>query len=404
MSWIDRLDNRKLTITTGDGKVFSPLWIAAEKSIDFNNSKYEFIDVEGSFIDRKKNQGSKYQLLFYFQGDDNIDKSQDFENSSLDSRAWVVEHPFYGTLKGQPTSLKRNDKSYNVTEITVDFWESIDGEFPLSQVSAKNEVVSRVSSLNAQNVTFLVENANPKTSNIPTLKENVFLTSSKFNADNLTFSEYSNIVSKATKSADRLVIATTQSINDIQQVVNAPANFNEAIFRKIKYYEDAYQVLKELVIEGGLFEKYFFESQGSSIIAGMCNCAITDSDEFISRDEIEQANTSIIRVYEDYLKQMDDNQIVIYDTDNYWSPNVNIQSSLSSLISFTSKNLFIVSFSARQERIHETEKDTNLIILTHRFVGLDVEDKKIENFRKINNIKLNELFKIKKGREIKYFV
>ena len=47
--------------------------------------------------------------------------------------------------------------------------------------------------------------------------------------------------------------------------------------------------------------------------------------------------------------------------------------------------------------------DTNLIVLTHKYFGLDADDKNILAFKETNNIKNNELFKIPKGRVIKYY-
>ena len=81
MSWQERLKDIIFTIKTGDGKTFHPLWINGEKSKEFNISKYDFINVEGSFIDRKKPQSNLYPLVFYFQGDDNIEQANTFEAS-----------------------------------------------------------------------------------------------------------------------------------------------------------------------------------------------------------------------------------------------------------------------------------------------------------------------------------
>ena len=124
-TWKEKLENIKFSIKTGDGKTYFPLLKITEKSKDYNSSEYDFINVEGTFVDRKKPRGSKFPLVFYFQGDDNIEQCNAFETSADDSRLWTVEHPFYGIIKGQPTNLKRNDSNYNITEITVDFFESI---------------------------------------------------------------------------------------------------------------------------------------------------------------------------------------------------------------------------------------------------------------------------------------
>ena len=403
MSWKERLEERIFTITTGDGKTFTPLWKTAEKSFDFNVSEYDFINVEGSFVDRKQAQGSKLPLVFYFQGDDNIEQCDDFENSSKDNRIWTIEHPFYGTIKGQPTNLKRNDSSYNVTEISIDFWESIDDDYPLSKIAINDNVRSKVEELNEIAIAQTVENSQPATSDITDVKDSIILTSAKQNPDVDSFNQFKNDINTAIKSADKLVFDTETALRDAQKVINSPADFVGSVSSKINSYIESYQVLKGLI--GNLFSKYQFESQASSIIAGMCLTAVNPGeDDYIVRSDIELINGAIGEIYHDYLTTIDNNQVEIYDIENNWTPNLLIQSNLISLVNFTSNGLFLLSFDARQERLFELTEDSNLIILTHRFLGLDADDDNIESFRKINNIKNDELYRIKKGRVIKYFV
>ena len=111
----------------------------------------------------------------------------------------------------------------------------------------------------------------------------------------------------------------------------------------------------------------------------------------------------MLDLYSDYLETLDTLQVDIYDVNNSWTPNVDIQTQLSLMVSFTSQQLFTLSFNARQEREYQLLEDSNLIILTHRFVGLDANDQNLEEFRQLNNIRNNELYKIKKDRIIKYY-
>jgi hypothetical protein len=69
----------------------------------------------------------------------------------------------------------------------------------------------------------------------------------------------------------------------------------------------------------------------------------------------------------------------------------------------TVSNLFDLAFDAQQERVVYLPKDSNLVLLTHKYMGL-ANDENMQRFREINNIKLKELFRIKKGRKIKYYV
>lgn len=403
MSWKDRLENTKFTIITGDGKTFTPLWKTGEKAKDFNIAKYDFINRAGSFIDRKQPQSNIYPLVFWFQGEDNIEQSDEFEASANDSRAWKIDHPFYGTIKGQPTNLKRKDNFYNVTEINVDFWESIDGEFPEDEVSIEDEVRAKAVALDTISADFMVENSAPSTSDISIVKEQTILVSSEFSPDSLSFNDYQNSINKAIQSADNLVVDVKTAFEDIQAVVNAPAEFLTNVKYRINSYVRAYEILKNNI--NNLFSRYNFEAQGSTLISAICVSSINPQEgDYITRTDIEEINDILISVYSDYLENLDNNQVDIYDLNNSWSPNVQIQQSLLDLVSSTSAALFQLSFNARQERLIELEKDSNLILLTHRFLGLDSEDKNIEIFRKINNINNDKLFKVKKGTLIKYFV
>lgn len=77
-----------------------------------------------------------------------------------------------------------------------------------------------------------------------------------------------------------------------------------------------------------------------------------------------------------------------------------MQAQLNDLVIDAIGNLQVLAFEAKQERIVYTEKDSNLILLVHRYIGLDTEDKNLDNFRKINSIKNDELFLIPKGRKL----
>ena len=403
MSWRERLDNIQFTITTGDEKQYAPLWKNGEKSIEFNVAKYDFINVEKSFVDRKEAKSAKFPLIFWFQGDDNIDQADEFEISAKDKRAWTIDHPFYGIIKGQPTNLRRVDTNYNVTEVNIDFWESLTDDYPSSNVSVKDEVISRAEVLNETALTFLVENSVPQTEDINKISDLVGSVSSKFEASKDLFNEYNAKVSKAVALADNLVTDAQSSLAAFQDIINFPANFVDSVKNKISSYVDSFESMKESI--DNLFSKYSFESNASSVIAGMCLTAINSNEtDFITRDDIEAVNDQLLTTYNEYLQIIDENQVEIYDTNNAWVPNLPIQLQLQNLVTYTSNSLFLLSFDARQERSFQLTKDSNLILLTHKFMGLDAEDKNIETFRIINNIRTKELYKIKQGRVVKYFV
>jgi hypothetical protein len=68
------------------------------------------------------------------------------------------------------------------------------------------------------------------------------------------------------------------------------------------------------------------------------------------------------------------------------------------------RRLYRIAFEAKQEREYILDEDSNIILLTHKFYEMDSEDRNINNFIETNNIGLNEILNIQKGRKIVYYV
>jgi len=406
MSWLEKLENNVFSIKTGDGKTYTPLWKDSEKSKEYNTSTFDFIDVSGSFIERKKPKATKYPLIFWFQGDDNIEQTRAFEVSADDSRPWEVNHPFYGLIKGQPLSLNINDKAYNVSEISVDFWESITEDYPRDLVSVIDETATKNNVVLENSITSYSSNkAVFSSEDITKNKEANALTNSAFTSElqGDDYADYQVVYSTAQKSNDNLLNDPSLAITTCQQLLNYPSLLALPVVQKVKAYIDAFNNLK--IELQSIADKLFFESQAGSCISNYCNASVNylPTDYEISID-VFQVVQDLIDIYNDYLQILDDNSVSIYDVNNTWQPDADLQNSLYNLVMFTIGNLYNLAFDSKQERSFYTDKDTNLILLTHEYLCLDADDENIEKFRQTNNIKLDELFNIKKERLIKYYV
>lgn len=405
MSWEDKLNNIRFRIITGDGRSFNPLWINGESSVEFNTKKYEFIDVKGSMIERKQPMATKYPLTFFFQGEDNVEQASAFLKSAADPRPWEVTHPFYGAILGQPLSIGRVDDSYNVTKFVVDFWETITEDYPNSTVSAKDIITSKVEVVNTLGIANYESGAKPVAADISTIKENSTDIAAKFDRIQTqdTFTTYKNAVSQAVKSADNLIASPGEVISANQALIMLPSTYDIPVVKRINAIYLAYLELKAVIT--GRNDKYYFESQAATAIAALSQASVNPQEEdYISRDQVNQSSEVVLLAYQDYLDTIDLAQVDRYDTENEWAPDPRLQQALYDLVTDTIGNLYQLAFGAKQERIVEVQDDTNLFLLTHRYMGLDPDDKNLETFRAINNIRNNELFRIRKGRKIKYFV
>ena len=404
MAWKDNLENIKFTIKTGDGSIYYPLWRDSTKSTKLNFAKYDFINVKGSFIDRKESESGSFPLNFYFTGEDNLDQAKAFENSAKDKRLWTITHPFYGTLSGHPTNIERNDNSFGNTEINVLFWESIADNYPEDSDSIPDEVEDRVVRLNSLGIQNYVSKAEPQTGDINDLKSSIEISAARFEPDSINFNEYIALKNKSLGNLNLLVQETEVAISSAQLVLSEPANFERNIRSKIDSIKEAYAEIKNTINPENRQSKYYFESQAATLLGNFAKSSVNPlPNDYIVRSDIESVNSEMLNLYNDYLATIDANQIHLENTSDEYSPDIDLQSALIDLITYTGQALFIISFDARQERSVILEKDSNLIILTHRFLGL-ASDENLETFKRINNMGLSETYRIKKGRLITYYI
>ena len=405
MSWINKIENIKFSIKTGDGKEFFPLWKPGEKSIEYNTSSFDFIDVEKSLVERKKPKSGKYPLTFWFQGDDNIEQAQLFEDSANDNRYWTVTHPFYGTIKGQPLSMSRNDANYNVTEITVDFWETIVFDFPKSNLSIQdNTLVKKEGVFEYCAEAYSVEKVF-ESKDISKLKEKIAKIGKALEdiQNDNTFADLQNKVNKALKASDSLITDSLNAISTAQDILNLPGEVVSSVKDRIGAYKSVFNSI--IGVLESVPDKLFLQSMGASVISSMCNEGVNFDfeNDYTTVTEVESVSSDILEIYNNYLTLVDGASVSNYDIDNNYQPNPIVQSELHNLVMFTIANLFNLAFDAQQERLVYLPKDSNLVLLTHKYFGL-ANDENMQQFRDINNIKLKELFRIKKGRQIKYYV
>lgn len=411
MSWENRINNVRFSITCGDGKEYFPLWRGGTKETEFNVTGFDFINVSGTLYERKLPRGSSIPLTFWFDGQNNIEQSESFERSAKDPRVWTVVHPFYGTIKGQPLRISRNDENLNITAITVDFWESIDVDYPNSNFSVKDNSLERKIAIEESIAESFSSKDVFESADIVKLKQVNLDNSSSFTnaisenpsiADGV-YANYQNATAKAFKSADNLLNNSFDAIVQAQALLDIPSRIETSVTVRLNAFKQAYN--KSKTILNTIADKLLFESNSGAIIANYANASVNPLDsDYQVITEIQSVASDLITIYADYLQTIDNASVSIYDVDNAWQPNPIVQSQLYDLVVYTVANLFNLGFDSQQERVVYTDKETNLILLVHRYLGMDVNDENLERFRQINQIKMNENFKIRKGRKIVYYV
>jgi len=219
--------------------------------------------------------------------------------------------------------------------------------------------------------------------------------------NNNTYADFQNALNEGLKAIDKLLEAPLNAIQTVQNFLDLPSTYEQAIKGRVAAYESIYWRLKDSIET--LADKKYYEGMAGTILS-LISVTITNpiAGDYITISDLKEMVDKISSLYYDYQQTLDNLSVSVYDVTNSFSPDALAQTELNNLINYTIANLYQLSFGARRERIVVLGKDTNLIILVHRYLGLDDDDENIQIFKKTNNITFNELFQLKKGREVKY--
>jgi hypothetical protein len=378
MSWQDKIQN-DLKITTGDGITYTPLWKDATEEINYNIEGFDFINQNGTFVERKKKQGNKLPLDFYFQGEDNIEQTDAFIQSANDSRPWVIVHPLYGQKTVQPLGIKRDDTQLNSTKISCTVWETLDRKLPLEVVSIPKEIESLSAEINLNAINSLpLEGVTSATSAV----QSVSAITNAYN--NLAkgieqVQDYQDRVRKATSAAQNIISDFEGYAREIQNLINFPFIIAQDVKFAISSMVEAF---KNLPLDFDLYQV-----NGSAMIGAICTTSSVSA--FESREVVAEISELITETYETYR-------------DTVLNPSFEVSQDLDNITYTTLAGLTDIAFSSKQERSFILLAEDNIARLAYRFFGEG--DDALEKFVLINKIAYNEYLGLEKGREIIYFV
>lgn len=404
MSWVTRI-NTDFIITTGDNAIYVPSWMSATKEFEYNLTEFNFPGTAGSFIDRREVKGSRYALTIMFQGENNLELSAEFKNSADNKKPWTIEHPMYGRIRVHPSSLKFDDTKFNITTITGVVIETNEEAVPVLEIDPIdliNESKSASDEFGA--IAFSLETPNP--ASMSTNNNTLYSSGRNLQSSQIQAEAYFNFFNDAKSAISVAVSKPLAAIRAMQNVINAPALFTTSVQNRISNLTNQFNLLVQSIETiSGQSGKLLFETNAGSLITAMCvACANPLTGNYQNTSQVLSVIDILLGNYNTFVSSLDSLQTDNGgDTDSY-IPNFDFATSVSELVSFTISQLFVIAFNAQQERRLFLESDSNVILLAHRFYGLDADDSTIQYFMDTNGIGLSEILGIKKGREIIYYV
>lgn len=414
MGWKEAYEDGVFKIKTGDGRYYSPSWASGEKEKEYNHTIFDFIDAERSYVGRNKPKSAFYNLEFYFQGENHIQESEEFEFSADDPRVWEVQHPVYGTIYGHPISLKRNNTSLNITAINVQFWETLTDKTgikpkvsPLEVTAAGFDEYNEVSLdgfTEIDSIDGYVPITNADKLDLLDVLDSINLSYKSF-LDNEMYQDFLQTYYKVVSSFDNIFDDIELFFRDVNELLMLPNRLALSIDIRSGLIKRIFENVKTLAGSEKKASKKMFEVMGgAAVISAITSSINVTSEDFFTRLEVMQSSDELNELVSDYLLTVDSFQTQSPIPKLNYSIDSDALNIVLKLAPVALMQLSALSYQAKQERTIILEKDSNLIVLTHRYFGLDPEDKNLERFRKLNNIKNRKLINIKKGSQIKYFV
>lgn len=409
MSWKEKIET-ELIVTTGDKKQFKPQWQNATKSYDFNISQFDFVNVRGSLIKRQEPKAREFPIEWYFQGEENVDVADDFEESSKDKRSWVVNFPYYGRVVCHPIKLTFDNSVHNITRITGVLFETIEEDNPKTSVNPVDKIIADKSTTDETFAESFANDVVPSVSDKNSLTANTaaFYNEGAKSVKNTVDAEtYFNLFNTANAAILDATDEPLAAIRAVQAVITAPYLFVDNIKGRLTTIVNQWERLRltidTITTKSG---KKIYESNGSALISTMAATSATPQSEsdYGNKTNVLATINPILLAYNQYLADLDLLQSPNGGNPDNYIPDADSLIALNHLVNYTIANLYIIALGAKQERSIIVEDNTNIIILAHRFYGLKADDSTISTLILQNGIGLNKLLQIKKGETIIYYI
>jgi hypothetical protein len=419
MSWLTRVNEQELIITTGDRKEYRPLYRNPKKTRSFNAIPFEYDNVTGADVRRGKPSYNQFAIELFFQGDDHLDVASAFMQSAEDTNSWTISHPHYDDLIVEPDKLEQSNSGENVSVITGTVYETIINTNPdytidllLKAQDGIDEGFQATTELSTQ------LNVQPAESGaFNTIVNRVGEILKKGAITELDLSTINQAIAKADAKLNTLFTNPVVFMQEIADILRTPSKFYSTISTRVGLLKEAYEQLTESLIGAvSVTEKAFYEIVGGQLVMAVGEAIITPVNtiasnqdqalvlvEYQTRREVLDYINELQSVYEDYLTQLgalqsdNDNKLTSY------YPTASIMDIIRDAINRITGNLLAIATNAKQERVYVVPEDTPLIVLVHRLYG-KTDRETVEAFRDNNDLLLFESMIVKKDRKVVYYV
>jgi hypothetical protein len=402
-----------MSIRTGDGETFLvhtlPSYSLEE---EYHETEYELVDIDLPLIKKRKLKRREFPLEFYFIGDNHLSESFSFRFSAGHPDPWEIQHPYYDFINCQVTQLKFDDIDLNITKVTCIAKETILDGTQVKFIQNQSDVIQLKSIAVEQAITSDTDITGLSIKETQTLKQTTtknYNSAVKIIKDPVDAENYYNAFSKANAAINNLTHEPVVFMREITSLILAPYQFNASVKDKIRILNNQYANFRATLT--GLTtsaSKKLYQLMVSGNISATCNAAATPTQTgigpVISTTFVQSVQQLINTNYRQFRNDLGSLQGLNGGNALFFIPNFDVNQSLNDIVTFTTSALIEIALNGRKEIRYTLTEDSNVILLTHRFYGLDPLDNNIQNFIQQNKIRYKEIaLGLPKGREIVYY-
>lgn len=408
MSWKDNY-TRDLIITTGDGETFTCYTLPSfTKEVEFATTEFNFINIDQQLVKKTIIQGTDIPLEFFFINDNHIEETKSFLFSAADPNPWTITHPYYETLLIQPVGkIKINDVDGNITGISFNARVTISDGESAPVTSVVDSIILKQSQIQTQ---LAVEpDLTPTITDIHALQAMTtknYKNSVKIITDPIDTTNYFNAFNTASSYINTITATPLAAINALTSVISEPAQFASSVQNRVRVLTEAMVNLHNTVF--GLLsvtQKKLFFTQSCSTMCAICATAVQPaSGNYKNAGSAITIAQGIKTTYTTFLSDIDTIQGANGGNPLSYFPPFDVMVQLNQLVNTTVSNLFDIALAGRKEFSYTLPENSDYLLLTHRFYGLDVNDNNINDFIDNNALIYTEVaLGLPKGKTVVYY-
>lgn len=406
MGWQERLKEAAYNSPSGKRVVFD--FEDVKKIITKKTAAYDFPDVDGTYIQDSGHSGRRIPLRLFFWGDNYDTASEEFEQLLLERGKGIIEHPIYGTIDVVPFGeIGRRDDlktAANQAIFEVTFFETIGLIYPSTQGDPASQIQTGIEDLNEKAATNYQDNLTLDTAieRVTVENDNLALVATVNEAlktvaatDSEINQQFSAITSSINNSIDVLITQPLSLAFQSSLMIQAPARALTSIQARLEAYGNLAQ---QIIANNTHKSNNDFRTKdlyASAYVTG--SILSTINHQFATKNEALEAAAQVLTQFEQLTAWRDASfaNIDQIDTGETYQQ-------LLDVVSLTAGFLVELSFSLKQEHRIILDRDRAIIDLAAELYG--EVDNQLDFLIISNDLSGDEIFEIKMGREIVYYI